>query len=392
MHIDLDEQAYALAILSGPPVYDVGEWTKQIAALAQEVEAHDLLETGGTAKVARHARERAKATTDPRETSRLRLLSEWLDAASGAVTDWQAQSNRALLCREEELIEFFQLSRAALADYGIETPDKTHFEVTDQFPKPFDRENWSAFCPDPEDEKRFGIRAGIYLRRDRIRPFQTACLVAHELIHVVPGLKDGDLLAMGLEEGLADLLGSLLVARRLLPANVVDNVFTYSRLGPPRALPASYLQHARQAFVVYSQYGTSGLVALVNGGRRAIHAAERALVHGEVPVLDVPLASPERRELGSIARLLQSGLNHLVVSPLEYRVAREATAGLSVQDVSRKVDVEEEDVSTALSALSDRTMMIVLNDETIEFSNFDVYGESYPRAASTTLRVSLGEG
>jgi hypothetical protein len=391
MHIDLDDQAYALAILSGPPVYDVSEWTKQIAGLAQEAEVGDLLEAGGTAKVAEYAHDRSKTLTDPRETSRLKLLSEWLDAASGAVTDWHARS-QALLCHEEELFQFFERSRAALADYGIEIPDETHFEVTDRFPKPFDRENWSAFCPDPEDEKRFGIRAGIYLRRDRIRPLQTACLVAHELIHVVPGLKDGDMLAMGLEEGLADMLGSLLVSRRLLLPNVVDNVFTYSRLGPPRALPAAYLQHARQAFVIYSQYATPGLVALVNGGRRAIHAAERSLVQGELPVLDVPLASPERGELGWIARLLQSGLNHLVVSPLEYRVAREARSGLSVQDVSRKVDVKEEDVSTALSALSDRTMMIVLNDETIEFSNFDVYGESYPRAASTTLRVSLGDG
>ncbi len=102
--------------------------------------------------------------------------------------------------------------------------DKPLFDIVDKLPSPFDKFKWAAFCPDSEDEKRYGIPKGIYFRKDSFRPYHTRVLLAHEVVHTISGKRDPDLLAMGLEEGLAEIVGSMFLGTKLVGPKIATNL------------------------------------------------------------------------------------------------------------------------------------------------------------------------
>lgn len=378
-----DDEAYALAVLGGLPIYNVSGWTAHLSVIAVEASVGSLRETGSMQALGDAARRIAENAADEEKRSSYVLAAEWIEESVG----FDDIDSSSLDVSDDTLRQQFQHGVEVLADIGLEVPTDTRFEIQDEFPPPFDKLDSTAFCPDPEDERRFGIPAGIYLKRRRIRPVRAITVIAHELVHVRPGLHGGDLLAMGLEEGIAELLGNIIVGGRLLPARVADNDFSLSRLGEPIAPFSSYLNHTRQAFVIYAVYGTTGLIELLMDGRSAIHQAEIDILNGIVPKLRCEPGFKDMSEFGRVSRLIQANLPHLALSPLEYRVARTTRSGMSVANISEELGIREAVVRPVLEKLASDTMMLVLSGDNIEFANFDVYEDRAPGLIPVAMRV-----
>lgn len=261
------------------------------------------------------------------------------------------------------------------------------FTVVDSFPRPFDRFRWSAFCPDKEDEEKFGIKRGIYLLRARLRPAFSTSLLAHELIHAVPGERDPFCLAMGLEEGIAEIIGALLLAGRRLGPEAAANIFISRRhASSGDQLSKLYLDHTRQAAILYRHFGIDGLITLLNQGRNAIHDAEVALLRGEIEALSLPKGSSDN----DLDRLLDDALDsypaHYVFHPLGCYLLAFVAKNRTLAEICERAQVSETVGKEVLRKISSDTALFVLSDESVAYSNVEFYRD---RISSTIFRYDL---
>jgi hypothetical protein len=383
MTISISDQAYGFAAVSGLPLGKPDTWCELVAELAKSAKVQEISSPDALNALASAAEERASNLAAGDKRVGYELTQDWLlEHARRTDVPWEM-----LQLTDGDLVTSFNAAREVLDDLGIEVPASTHFEVVDEFPEPFHTRTWNAFCPDPVDEERFGIPAGIYLRKSRLRPVRSQTLVSHELCHVLPGLSGGEYLAMGLEEGIAEIVGNIIIGGRILPPAFADNDFAFTLLGVKPSPSPAYLEHTRQAYTIYERSGLAGLVQLLQEGRAAIRRAEVALLNGEP--LTTPDSPPTGQEARRVARLVLSSLSGLILSPLHYKVARVVASGMSVGDVAREASVDKSMASDVLDELSDTTGMVVMSKQVVEFSNFELYRDASIGLTPLGLRVAF---
>ena len=291
----------------------------------------------------------------------------------------------------EKIIRSGGAIKARLRDAGLNVLD-FDLRIVDEFPAPFDQFGWSAFAPDREDEERYGIDPGVYFRRDRLRPFYSEALYAHEVIHTVPGRVDPTIYAMGLEEGLAEILGTCFAAAAVLPSQVLRNILVYGRHGVQRPkLWSLYRDHTRQAFLLYREFGLDGLVALLAGGRERIHDAERAILCGTHQSLDLPRGGWD----DDTTRLLDSFccgyLPSHVFTPLEVVLVDHVAEGVSLPEICARANVPEAIGLPLLRRLGGDSALFVNAADTVAYSNVAHYLAIGAAAQLPIIRYLLPE-
>jgi hypothetical protein len=381
--MQISDQAYGLAVVGGLPLGNPNGWCELVEGLADAARVEDISGPAALNALASAAEEHATGLDAGNERVGYELTRDWLlERARRADVAWEM-----LRLADGTLAGAFDAAREVLRDLGVEVPASTHFEVVDNFPEPFHTRSWNAFCPDPVDEQRFGIPAGIYLRKDRLRPVRSQTLISHELCHVLPGLSGGEFLAMGLEEGIAEILGNILVGGRIVQPSFADNDFAFTLLGANPSPSPAYLEHTRQAYTIYERSGLNGLVQLLQEGRPAIRRAEVAILNGEsLPNSSTP---PHGEDAHRVARLVLSSLSGLILSPLQYTVARVTSSGMSVGDVARETGLDKSVTSDVLDELSSATGMVVMSKQVVEFSNFELYRDASTGLTPLGLRVAF---
>lgn len=249
------------------------------------------------------------------------------------------------------------------------------FYVVDKFPAPFDNNDWSAFCPDAEDEKNYGIPKGIYFLRKHIRPYYSEILLAHEMIHSLCGENNPELFAMGLEEGVAELVGSLYLAGNVLGYNIVSNNFFYTRFNrKANLLWTLYLDHTRQAYSLYKKFGIEILVDLINKGRNEIHEIERKLFSKKEISYNFASKTFLEQEFDTMLDyLLLEYTPNYVVTPLQLLLIREAKMGVLIDDICEKVHIPKEIIKNELKEIAFNTSLFMLNGSEIGYSNVELY-------------------
>ena len=249
------------------------------------------------------------------------------------------------------------------------------FYVVDKFPEPFDNNDWSAFCPDAEDEKNFGISKGIYFLKKHIRPYYSEILLAHEMIHSLCGEKNPELFAMGIEEGIAELVGSLYLASSVLGMEVASNNFAYTRFNKnANLLWTLYLDHTRQAYSLYKKYGIEILVYMINSGRKEIHSIERSLFSKK----SITFHFETKTYLGEkfdamLEYLLLIFTPNYVVTPLQKVLITEARSGVAIKEICDKVQMPISIVKPELSKIAFNTSLFMLDGDNIGYSNVELY-------------------
>ncbi len=164
-----------------------------------------------------------------------------------------------------------------LIDRGLAVEPVPVF-VCDRLPQPYSERLWAVLAADSGDEAEHGIRPGLYFRRDKLRPLYSEFLVCHEMVHVILGQRSPELIARGLEEGMAEIVGGLFLSSRILGPEITHNLFVYNRLSDTYdRVWEIYLDATRRCYALLAAHGLKGLLEMLAAGREAVKAAEDRL-------------------------------------------------------------------------------------------------------------------
>jgi hypothetical protein len=312
--------------------------------------------------------ERPDGAVDADKALRL-LLARDLLAVGATLAQQEIHDPTESLPRHRDKYE------ALLRSLGLDFSPPRLF-IVDSFPRPYDTMDWVATSPDRADYESYGIEPGNYFKRRHLTPIASDILLAHEMIHQVIGEVDPYHLGRGLEEGIAVILGELYVAAQVVGG---DKALLYARYqwydrraGQSNRL---YAQYARMAALIYQRYGLDGVLALVRGGRRKIKEAERAYLEGDLK-LDLPRGRWED-DYGDLLARFTVTVEDLVVSPLARYVSSYLAVGKTVDQVAEEANVPLGDVKAALDELQRKTVLVVVDDDRVDYSDVDLVTSSY---------------
>jgi len=263
--------------------------------------------------------------------------------------------------------------KTRLAEAGLDLGDATLY-VVDEFPEPFNGFGWAAFAPDREDEERYGMPSGVYFRRENLRPLYSEALFAHEMVHTVPGRVDPEVYAMGLEEGIAELLGTCYAATAAVPLKALRNIMVYGRHGVERPkLWSLYRDHTRQAYLLFREFGLDGVVELVQRGRSAIHTAEKAIFAGTYRQLDLPRGNWPEETTWLLESFSNAYVPSHVFTPLEVVLIDHVEEGRTLSEVCRRANVPVDTGVPTLERLGGESALFVRDGDRIGYSNVGHY-------------------
>ncbi|MBT0772992.1 hypothetical protein KIH74_28875 [Kineosporia sp. J2-2] len=241
--------------------------------------------------------------------------------------------------------------------------------IVETFPAPYDTMDWTATSPDAADEREYGIEAGNYFKEKHLVPVGSDILLAHEMTHAIIGQVNPDLLGRGLEEGIAVVVGELLIGSSVFGPDVV---YQYARHHwfDQRATQINrlYADYARMAAAIYHRCGIDALIELIRQGREKIKEAEQATLAGLAPS-GLPTGRWDEEFGALVDRVCLQTVRDLTVSPLTQWVATFAQVGRSSSDVAELAGVTPEDAQKSLKELQEEIFVIVTGDDRIDYSD-----------------------
>ena len=268
-----------------------------------------------------------------------------------------------------------------LGKLGFKFPMPEIF-IVKEFPEPYHKMDWVALVSDEVDLKKYGIKPAIYLLESELSPYYTELTVAHELVHVsiakANGHPCGDHLhGRGLEEGIAEIIGTLYIGARLYSPEIARNVFIHSRLSNGLSQANTlYLDYTRLAFLFYRRFGLHGMTQLMREGREKIKKVEALCLSEGVDTKALKFKSGKwDKELSQLLdSLLLGSIPNLVVSPLAAYVSRFVGCGRTVEEISEAAKVDINSTREALEEIQDRTFTILLDQDRVDFSDLEFIG------------------
>ncbi len=262
--------------------------------------------------------------------------------------------------------------RDAAAHRGLDV-DYARQRVVDQFPQPYADTNFAAMTYDRGDQRLYGIEPGVVLLRNQLRPLYSIGLLAHEFVHLIIGRIDTDVLARGLEEGLADFFGQLVLAGRIMPRAICERLLwnSRSRYGRPQ-LGRLYRDALLATCVVYLEIGDEGFEALL---RRANHEGRHVVKDLEREVCLGTLRGSRGRsdEYRGFAQSFVAMTPDLVVTPLAMLLAESLSVGQSVDAAAQALRLERSLVQPALNELQTRVFLTVESEDTVSSTEGGFY-------------------
>jgi|GEM_PF-2772727 len=276
---------------------------------------------------------------------------------------------------EKDLQTNFEKLKCLLIDASIKYEQPLF--IVDHFPKPydfFDKNGTSGTQFDAADNKMFGLKQGIYLRRQRLNPVISNFLMAHELIHAVSGLRDPDHLARGLEEGFTQFFGELYLCGQFFGYRSALNYEINRRFEYPAKKQhwEQYTDWLRQGCVFYQKFGLKGIIEIIKKGRGTIKAADELMMQGRLNDLELP-AGDWTKELDDAAQTILSFNRNLVYSPLAVYLAKNLEIGENVDDLFFRLNIRRPEGAKALKELNERIFSILTNKNKIAIDDTKLY-------------------
>ncbi|MEV0001798.1 hypothetical protein AB0H28_05845 [Micromonospora sp. NPDC050980] len=300
------------------------------------------------------------------------LATRWLLAEElRSIAD--AEVPAAVVPAEQALHDAVAPVRARLAALGLPLDDRP-VSVVDRYPAPFGDVGLAAFVPGRDQARAAGTELAVHLRRDRLRPFHSVTILAHELVHTVTDRAGTPYGIKGLEEGLAELLGCCWAAAAVVPAPALRAILLHGRQGAGRApLWTVYGDHLRQAALLYREYGLTGLAALVTAGRERIREVEVAVLTGRHRDLDLPRGGWDESTARLLDGLTGGSLPSYVLAPLDLLLADHVQDGRTLAEVCALADVPPAVGVPRLGATAAATALFRVDGEVVHDSIVERY-------------------
>lgn len=247
--------------------------------------------------------------------------------------------------------------------------DLPALNLVEKLPAPYASQGYSSFVADQGDLDLYNIKPGVYFAQNNLRPFYSEFLLGHELIHVVLGKINPNLSARGLEEGLAELVGAMYLASKILGKNLATNLFIYNRLSyGQQQFWELYMDVTRQATLLYHRFGLLGVVHLMNSGREKLKEVENYCLRMEFDQIDLPKGQFDE-DLTDLSDFLSLAFSrNLVVSPLAKYLSRFVRPNITIADILTEAHVDREAGMKAIKELKRRVYLASFLDDS---DNFD---------------------
>lgn len=281
----------------------------------------------------------------------------------------------------------FDATLEFLASHGV-TVSEPVIRVVDRFPSPYQDRRYAMLTADAGDLRKYGVAPGLYAARSHVRPFYTESLACHELIHVALGEGSPDLMGRGLEEGIAELIGSIVLSARQVGLTPTYWINIYSRNSNVYdVFWEHYNDYLRMAYFLLRRFGIGALIGLIASGREAIKVAEKELLAGEVPRLE---SRYDHADIGHeihdlLDRVILRFARSMVVSPVARVVAEYVFPGRTAKEIATASGLSEEGVLGALKELSETAVVIGRRNDGFVVTSSDL--EMY--LTSSMLRYAL---
>lgn len=245
--------------------------------------------------------------------------------------------------------------------------------LCDTFPKPFDKNKGIALAPDEYDEKKFGIKKGIYFLNSNISSYQSRLLLAHEIIHHICSKQQPELLARGLEEGLCELF-SYIANSAIFNKNIACNYIKFRRFKfeNPNQKFRIYTDYLRLAFCLLKKVGIDGVVDIINSGRQKVKAVETALLHNEdiLSICSIHSNLPKNLET-ELEQMLFAVIENEVVSPMALTIIKTYSGENSISEYAKANKLDVFSCKKAFEEIQKRLYGCVVDDDIIEFSDIE---------------------
>jgi len=274
------------------------------------------------------------------------------------------------------LAQTFEEAKTILAKHNISIGKHTAVHIVDIFPSPYEDREYAVMVADSGDYDAYDIPQGVYFLERYLRPFYSEYLACHEIVHIALGTLSPDLIAHGLEEGIAEVLGAYCIATQILGADMTQNLFIYNRLGgESHPLWDQYLDFTRAASLIYRKVGDEGLFELVRLGRQGVKNAEKAILSQNIKQLSVDGVPPSQDMQDRLDFLLNSFPRYSVVSPLAFYIAKFVRPGMSVRELAALTRCSYDDVMKGLTELADDYSLLSLRKDgsVVIWSDVELY-------------------
>jgi hypothetical protein len=281
----------------------------------------------------------------------------------------------------EENIERIMNASLKYVEEEVGLDLKMDYFIVNKFPLPFDDKPFSIMVFDKADEQKYGIKEGIYFRKQFLMPYRSALGALHELIHIIIAASEPSKLARGLEDGICDFLGPLYLGSKIIDLDMCVNYLKNRRFTFDTSLISNrYLKNLQQAALLYLLFGFEGLWFLVKKGRGFVEMIEKLLISGEIEEVQRCISWKEKEgqdiKLRRFAYSVLTFENILAVTPLAVLIAENIQEGDSFEKIIKNLTLNEEEARKALSELtSANTYLMIAKDDIITSDKSKVYLE-----------------
>lgn len=233
----------------------------------------------------------------------------------------------------------------------------------DSYPNPYDQSLAWAMCLDRGDFEAHAMAPGVYFRYSFLRPIYSRFLLCHELIHVVLSEQSPNEYARGLEEGFAEIVGSLYLSSKILGVELTKNLFTYNRLSSNYSLFwERYLDYTRQAAVIYQRFGLDGIMSLLSAGRVKVKEVEKICLTKGIEKVELPKGHWDDDLSYLIHSLLFTFIRSEIVSPLAKYILPFLTPDRNCNTLIEELNLDPEAARKAFEELQNGASITTFKD------------------------------